>query len=140
MQDLTTFLANHAYLSAAAALILVLVTIIEFLRIKRLSFAVNPSRITQLINRENALVIDVRPKDIYRQGHIIDALSMTAEDLKQSPKKLEKYRARPLIIVAGNNTESQKLAALLIKNGYNAYSLSGGIPAWNEAQMPLVKE
>lgn len=140
MQELTTFISQHPLLTIAVAIVFVLLIIIELMRAKRNVFNINPARLTHLMNRENAVVIDIRPQDAFRQGHIIDAQSVKAEDILKNPKKLEKFRAQPLVIVSNTANESQKIAAYLLKHGYNAYSLTGGIRAWNEAQMPLVKE
>jgi rhodanese-related sulfurtransferase len=140
MQDLTTFLGNHPFLSLAAATVFVLVMMVELIRARRNIFNLSPVQITQLINRENAVVIDIRPSESYHKGHIIDAHSLMPQDIRQNLKKLEKFKSRPIIIVSNASSESQKIAALLLKHGYNAYSLAGGMRAWSEAQMPLVKE
>jgi len=140
MQELTTFITSHPLLSVATLVVLLLVMIIEFIRTKRNSFNINPTQVTRLINHENAIVIDIRQNEAYRKGHVINAYSMNFKDIHQNPKKLEKFKNRPIIVVSNTNTESQKIAALLLKQGYNAYSLNGGMRAWSEAQMPLVKE
>ncbi len=140
MQELTTFFSHHLLLSLAAAAIFVLIVIIETIRAKRNVFNVTPTQAIQLINRENAVVLDIRPKDAYRLGHIIDAISFTTQEITGTSKKLEKFKIRPIIIVATVGSESQKIAALLLKRGYNAYSLTGGMRAWNEGQLPLIKE
>ena len=140
MQDLTVFITHHPFLSAATLAVLILVMLVEFIRAKRNVFNINPAEVTQLINRENALVIDIRQNEVYRKSHIIDALSIDTKDIHKQPNKLEKFKARPIIIVDNSAHESQKIAALLLKRGYNAYSLSGGMRAWNEAQMPVVGE
>lgn len=140
MQELTTFINSHPLLSAGTLAVFICLTIIELLRARRNVFSINPARVTQLINRENATVIDIRQQDVYKKNHIIDAQSMTAETILKDPKKLDKLRARPVIIVGTTGNDSQKIAALLLKHGYNAYSLSGGMRAWTDAQMPLVGE
>ena len=56
MQDIMTFLFNHMVLTYTLAIVLVLLMIIEFLRLKRHSFNVPVSKAIQLINRENAVV------------------------------------------------------------------------------------
>lgn len=140
MQELTPFITSHSLLSVATIAVLLILIIIEFIRARKNVFNINPAQVTQLINRENAVVIDIRQNEVYRKGHIIDAQSVNPQEIRQNPKKLEKFRARPLIIVANASSESQKIAAFLLKHGYNAYSLNGGIRAWSEAQMPLVKE
>lgn len=140
MQEIIVFINAHPFLSAATVIVFIIVVIIELVRAKRNAFNLSPAQVTQLINRENATIIDIRQPDVYRKNHIIDAHSMDPKEIINNPKKLDKYRARPLVIVANASTESQKIAAMLLKHGYNAYSLSGGIRAWSEAQMPLVGE
>lgn len=140
MQDITIFISHHPFLSAAVLVVFIILVFIELMRARRNTFNVGPAQITQLINRENAVVIDIRPSDVWRKGHIIDAQSISVKDITDHAKKLEKFKARPIIVVANASHESQKIAALLLKRGYNAYSLSGGMRAWSEAQMPLVGE
>lgn len=140
MQELTTFISHHPLLSVAALIVFICVTLVELLRARRNVFSINPARLTQLINRENAAVIDIRQNDAYKKSHIIDALSINPKDILTDPKKLDKFRNRPVVIVGNASNESQKIAALLLKHGYNAYSLSGGMRTWTDAQMPLVGE
>lgn len=139
MQEISTFIANHLALTYALAIVLVLLMIVEFLRLKQQAARVEPSRAVQLINRENAVVIDVRSQENFKSGHIIDALSYPANTVLENTKKIERFRAKPLIIVCATGIESQKIASTLTKQGYNAYSLAGGLRAWSNAEMPLVK-
>lgn len=122
MQELTTFLSNHSYLTIAAIVVFILVTAVEVIRTRRNTFHLSSQQTTQKINHENAVVIDIRSNEAYRKGHIIDAQSIAANDIREGTKKLERFKNRPLIIVCNTGTESQKIAALLIKQGYNAYS------------------
>lgn len=140
MQDISTFISNHTALSGAAFILIVLLMIVEFLRLKRNAFFVSPMKATQLINHDNAVVIDIRSKEAYNQGHIIDSEILSTTEIQNNPKKIERFRSKPIIIVCNSGVESQKLAAVLLKRGYNAYSLAGGLRAWSNAQMPLVKE
>jgi len=140
MQDITTFITNHPFLSLMIAVIIVLLMILEWIRLQRNTFQVTPFTATQLINRDKAVVIDIRPTESFNKGHIIDAESMPAQELKDHLQKLEKFKGRPIIIVCTAGVESQKIAALLLKQGYNAYSLASGMRAWKEANMPIVKE
>jgi rhodanese-related sulfurtransferase len=140
MQEITEFVTHHPQLSIAAIAVFILLVFIELIRIKRNVFNIGPAQVTHMINRENATVIDIRQNEAYRKGHIIDAQSVQSKDILDNPKKLEKFKSRPIIIVANASPESQKIAALLLKHGYNAYSLNGGMRAWSEAQMPLVGE
>lgn len=140
MHELTTFIANHPSLWLAAVVLFVLITIVEMIRNKKNVLILNSVQAVQLINHENASVIDIRSAESFRKGHIIDALSLPAADLLQSPKKIEKLRTRPLLLVCQNGQESQKLANSLLKQGYNTYYLGSGMRAWIEADLPLMKD
>lgn len=140
MQDFTVFIARHMELFYALAAILIALTFIEFLRTKRSNFHVGPNEAVQLINKHKAVVIDIRAKDNYGSGHIVDSLNISAQDLTNKPQKLDKYKGKPVILVCNTGMQTQKIAASLKKQGYTAFSLSGGMRAWSEAQLPLVKE
>lgn len=140
MQELMMFLSNHQTPTLVLAIVLILLMAVEFLRLKRQHYRVNVQKAVYLINRENAIVIDIRPKDLYQKGHIIDAESCPAQEIQTNSKKIEKFKSKPIILVCGAGIESQKIAALLLKQGYNAHSLAGGLRAWIGADLPLVKE
>jgi rhodanese-related sulfurtransferase len=140
MQEFTTFLANHWALTLSTAMVFVLISFIEAARAKGKAFDINPLQATQKINHDHAAVIDVRSADAYKSSHIIGAHAVKIEEILKNPKKLEKFKACPLILIGQSGSEAQKIAAFLLKNGYNAYSLAGGMRAWVEAKMPVVKE
>lgn len=140
MQELSTFITHHPYLCGAVLVLFILLTIVEVIRAKRKAADLTPAAVTHKINRENAVIIDLRPEDIFKQGHIIDARQLTSDSLQKNPKMLDKFKTKPLIIVCNNGLESQKTAAFLIKSGYNAYSLAGGMRAWGDAQLPTIKD
>jgi rhodanese-related sulfurtransferase len=140
MQDLITFITTHMGLAYAFAICLVLLMVVEYLRLKRNNFRVTSAQAIHLINRSHAIVLDIRSADQYKNGHVIDAISISANDILATPSKIEKYRIKPIILVCQTGVESQKIAPQLLKQGYNAYALSGGIRTWIDDNMPLVKE
>jgi rhodanese-related sulfurtransferase len=139
MQDLEAFISNHWQLAYGFAAVLTLLVIVEFLRARRATSMVDTKRAVHLMNRENATVIDTRMNDAFRQGHIIDAVTLSLDDLQQNNKKLERLKNKPVILICNTDAEAQKTAASLAKQGYNSYALAGGIRAWKEAGLPLVK-
>jgi rhodanese-related sulfurtransferase len=140
MQDFINFLLKHPALSASILFLIIALIIIEFLRAKRHRFSLNPAQVTTLINRENAIIIDIRPKEMFVKGHVIGAQSFTTNDIKENNKKLEKFKNKPIIIICATGVESQKLAVHLKSRHKQVYILGGGMPAWANASMPIVKE
>lgn len=139
MQDLEIFISTHWQLAYGFAAVLTLLVIVEILRTKRNTTMVDTARAVHLMNREHATIIDIRLADSFRQGHIIDAVSISLDELQKNNKKLEKLKNKPVIVVCNTDTEAQKTAASLAKQGYNSYALAGGIRAWKEAGLPIVK-
>lgn len=140
MQDLTTFLANHPLLSLACAIVLVLVMFVELIRARRAVYNISSQELAQLVNHENAVVVDIRSPEDYRAGHIVNSLNLTSNALTNNPKLLEKHKIKPIVFIGNTGRDSQKLAAFMMKNSYNVYSLVGGIDTWKKEQLPLVKE
>lgn len=140
MDNITVFMTNHMGLFYILAITMTALMIVEFLRAKRGQARLEPAQAVLLINKENAVVIDIRNNETYRKGHIVDAVCMPAKELETTNKKLDKYKNKPMILVCNNGQDSQKAAASLAKNGYNAFVLSGGMRAWSSASLPTVKE
>ena len=91
-----------------------------------------------LINRENALVLDVRQQNEYDNGHVGNSRLISLGELKKRIGELEKYRNRPVVVMCRSGARSASGASLLSKSGFTkVYSLSGGIVAWQKASMPI---
>jgi len=140
MQDIFLFAQHHATLSITLVLVLVLLVILEFIKLKQGAQQLSPALATQMINHQNAIVLDIRNADAFASGHIVDAISIPFAELENKYKKLDKSKAQPVLIVCATGQESSRAAHLLMKNGFNTFTLAGGIRGWKEADMPLVKE
>lgn len=93
---------------------------------------------TNLINRSNALVLDVREQSEYDTGHIINSRLISLGKLKERIGELEKYRTRPIIVVCRSGSRSESGTAFLNKEGFTqVVNLTGGVMAWQKANLPL---
>ncbi len=138
MQHLEQFITNHWTLWLALVIILLLVFINELLTQKKRAKELSPASAVDLINHEDAVVIDTRDAELFRAGHIINAISASADDMTQP--RMEKYKAKPVILVCARGLQSPALAAKLRTLGFiQPMVLAGGINAWSAANLPLVK-
>jgi rhodanese-related sulfurtransferase len=95
----------------------------------------------QLINRKDAVVIDVRDVGEYEAGHIAGARHVPERQLAERLKELEKFRDQPMIVTCRSGTRSGVAVQVLRRNGFNeAVNLRGGIGAWEQAGMPLKRK
>ena len=96
---------------------------------------------TQLINRRDAVILDVREPGEYAAGHLPNAKHIPLAQLASRMKELEKFKERPIVITCASGNRSGSALSLLKKNGFKeAVNLKGGIAAWQQASLPLEKK
>ncbi len=138
--DILPFLIQHWELSTAFVALLILVVLEERKTSVGGRFAVSPTAAVTLINREKAVVLDLRTADQFQAGHIVDALSVPFADLDTELKSLHKYQQRILLIVCPLNKSATLVMAKLRKAGFaKAQLIAGGVEAWKRAELPLIK-
>lgn len=101
---------------------------------------VGPAEAVTLINRRDAVVLDVRDAAEYKSGHITNARNVPEAEIDTRAKELDKIKAKPVIVSCGRGNRSAAIAAKLRKLGFaEVVALRGGIAAWQQANMPLEK-
>lgn len=101
---------------------------------------VPPAEAVELINRKNALVLDVRTDDEFKQGHILNSLHIPVGLLSGRIKELEKHRSQPIVVICRSGNRSTTACSMLRKQGFDAvFQLAGGLAAWQNANLPLTK-
>ncbi len=92
------------------------------------------------INREDAIVIDVREDAEVARGRIPNAKHIPLGQLANRVSELQKYKDRPIIVACRSGHRSAGACGILAKNGFeNVYNLSGGMIAWEQANLPVEK-
>lgn len=91
----------------------------------------------QRMNQENILLLDVRPEEEYKFGHISNALSIPFDQLEARLKELPKnkeiiaYCRGPFCVFA------DEAAQLLVKHNFKASRLEEGYPDWKLKGLPV---
>ena len=95
----------------------------------------------QLINRKDAVIVDVRAPNEFKSGHIPHARNIPVDQIKARMKELEKLKNKPLLLVCQTGTGSAQACGGLLKDGFaQIVALSGGMAAWQQAGMPVEKD
>jgi len=96
---------------------------------------------TLLINKEDAIVVDIRSQKDFKAGHIIGSKQLKPEEVREGNfSKLEKDKDKPIIIVCAMGNTAMGTASKMAKQGFtNVNVLNGGINAWQGASLPLSK-
>jgi rhodanese-related sulfurtransferase len=99
---------------------------------------VSPQQATLLLNREDALLIDVRTAPEWSAGHIPNSRHIELGQLQKRLSELEKFKGRPVIVNCQSGNRSDAACRTLRNHGFErVYNLAGGISAWKEAGLPV---
>lgn len=96
---------------------------------------------TRLINKEDAVVVDLRQRDDFRKGHIAGAVNLLPGEIKaNNVGELEKRKSTPIIVVDGTGLQAQTPANELVKAGFEkVFVLKDGVSGWVGENLPLVR-
>jgi rhodanese-related sulfurtransferase len=140
LHRLPEFIGNHPFLSFGFIGVLVAMVGLEVNRLTRGYKGLTPAGLTQLINRSNALLIDVSSIQDFEQGHIPGARHVAMSQFDPENKDLAKARELPVAVYCKSGQISGQAAKRLKKAGFTqVYTLEGGLRSWTEAQLPLAK-
>lgn len=141
MSQFVEFLGNHLLLSGIWAVLFLLIIGSWLKSLLSPIKAISPTELTLLVNRENAVVVDIRTEDEFRKGHITDAKNIKQAEIdSEKLAGLEKQKDAPIIVVCQAGMSASKAAASLAKLGFTKVSiLQGGMGAWTGASLPVVK-
>lgn len=93
---------------------------------------------TRLINDSNAVVIDVRSNSEFADGHLPAAKNIPLEDVEKRAGEIP--AGKPVLLVCATGARSGRASGLLRKSGRaDVYNLDGGLGAWRQAGLPVVK-
>src|SRR3546814_903393 len=97
--ELTAFAARHPILSLALAGLTLAIIGNEIASLFRGYKGLQPAGLTALVNRDNALVVDLRPIADFEKGHIPGAKNVQMSQFDPENKQLAAARALPVVLV-----------------------------------------
>ena len=141
MQQFIEFIGNHPIL-ATIWVVLFLWLIFSFINshfspIKDIS----THDATVLMNRSDAVMLDIRAPAEFKKGHILGAKTLTQEQVNKADyKSLEKFKSKPIIVVCAMVVSARRTASQLVKAGFQQVSvLKGGMNTWTSEGLPVKK-
>jgi rhodanese-related sulfurtransferase len=138
--ELLALAGPHPYLLLALAGLTLALLFNEISALFRGYKGLGPAALTALVNRDNALVIDLRPHADFEKGHIPGARNVQMSQFDPENKQLAPARALPVVLVCKAGQTSGEAAKRLRKAGFeHVYVLDGGIGAWQQVDLPLAK-
>jgi rhodanese-related sulfurtransferase len=141
MNPESDFFTNNIVLFAALGIIIALILRMEIKRALSGTQTVTPAQAVQLINKEDALILDIREDNELAQGSIRGSKHYALSVLKQRLNELKQYADKPVIAYCKMGNRSNEACNILRQNNFtNVVSLKGGIEAWKTENLPVVKK
>ena len=93
---------------------------------------VNAQEAYKLLQEDKEFVIlDVRTKEEYNNGHISGAKLVPVQELSMKLAELDKYKDKPVLVYCASGGRSPRAVDTLEDNDFtNIYHLSRGISSW----------
>jgi rhodanese-related sulfurtransferase len=136
------FLSQNWHLILTLIIILALLVLEPYLLKLSGIKPVSPLRVTQLVNHESAMVLDVCTSKEFGEGHIPDAVNLPLSNFaSEADTKIAKFKEKPVIISCRSGNRSKSAAKKLGKLGFkDIYILTGGNAAWQKEKLPMTKK
>lgn len=139
-EELQAFIGRNPMLSLALLGLTVAIFYTELARLFRGFKGLRPAELTALMNRENALVVDLQPGADFERGHIPGSRNVQMSQFDPESKLLAAAKSLPVVTVCKTGQTATDAAKRLRKAGFErVYTLEGGIGAWQQADLPLAR-
>jgi rhodanese-related sulfurtransferase len=142
MQQYIDFFFNQPVLSIAW--IAIAVMLVQSLLKHKISGvkSITAQDAIMMINKQNAIIVDVRSVEEYKKGHIVNAKNMPVSQIdKGNFAEIEKHKETPIIVACASGDRSSGAAGKLTKAGFTQVtSLLSGMNGWSGANLPTTKK
>ena len=137
MEKLILFVAEQWMLVGG---LLSCVMLLMFHESRRSGRGLTPQQVVNLVNQQQAVVIDLRDKAEFAKGHILDSVNVPFAKMDEEVERHVDSKEKPLVLVCKLGQHSGSAGKKLNAKGYSqVHRLKGGIAEWQSMQMPLVK-
>lgn len=141
MQEYIDFFSNNPMLSVAWVAIAAM--LIHSLVKDKISGVktITAQEATLLINKQDAIVVDVRSEEEFKKGHIVNSKNITLSQIeKGNVTEIEKHKETPIIVVCDSGARATTAANKLVKADFKQVNcLLSGMGGWASANLPTTK-
>lgn len=138
MEQVLEFTVNHPALVGA---LVALACALAFTEMRKGGRAIGSHGLTQLVNKDSAIVVDVREKADFNKGHIVGSLHIPYSKLQEKIGELSSYKDKPVIVVDAAGQHGSTATKILKDAGLTqVMKLKGGISTWQADSLPLAKK
>lgn len=138
MERVFEFAVNHYILVSLFVAFLLAILVLES---RRGGAKISAQGAVNLINRDEAVVVDIRDHKDFNEGRITGAINIPLNSIKSRASELKKFKDKQIIVADKMGQHSAMAVKQLNAEGYtNVVRLNGGIADWKGSNLPLVKK
>ena len=140
MQEYIDFARDNFLIVAGFIGVLAFIIKSELSRLSRTYKQVGVNAAVLLLNKDNTVVLDVREDKEIQGGIISGARHIKLGELNDKVASIGQNKQDPVLVYCRSGSRSGHACQQLTKAGYEDVSnLSGGILAWESANLPVAK-
>ena len=142
MQEYLDFAMRHELLSLAwlglGSAVIVSFVKSQFSPIK----TIEHRTAVELINKQDAAVLDVRTVEEFAKGHIVNSHNLPVAQIeKGNTTEVDKHKEKPVVVVCESGMRAETAAGQLLKAGFTqVFVLKGGLAQWRASNLPVTKK
>ena len=134
--DWIDFIAREWLLVSVLAALIVALLVVES---KKGGKALSYHEVTQLLNNESAVLLDVRESKEFKTGHIVNAINIPHVKLADRISELDKFKDKTIIVADKFGQHAGHCGKQLKDKGYDSARLQGGMSEWLAQNLPVAK-
>ena len=139
MDRLLDYFTNHPFLAGGFLVMVVVVLVYEIRERGSAAFAVAPNEAIRLANA-GAVLVDLRSPNQFKDGHITGARNLPGDQIAADPKAVAKLADKTIVLYCDTGTTTAAAQRTLAQAGVkNVFSLRGGLAAWKQENLPVVR-
>lgn len=138
MERVFEFAVNHYILVSLFVAFLLAILVLES---RRGGAKISAQGAVNLINRDEAVVVDIRDRKDFNEGRITGSINIPLNSIKSRASELKKFKDKQIIVADKMGQHSAMAVKQLNAEGYaNVVRLNGGVADWKGSNLPLVKK
>lgn len=140
--EIIPFVKNHLLLSLGWIVLFIAIIVLTIKSKLSKVKIINNAQAINMINKQNAVIVDIRSADSFKKGHVTESHNILPIDIKNaSAKTIDKFKENLIILIDENGLSSTNIGEILVKQGFlHVYALKDGIAGWNGENLPLVRK
>ncbi|OCG14627.1 rhodanese-like domain-containing protein [Gilliamella sp. wkB292] len=140
--EIIPFVKNHLLLSLGWVVLFIAIIVLTIKSKLSKVKIINNAQAINMINKQNAVIVDIRSADSFKKGHVTESHNVLPIDIKNaSAKTIDKFKEDLIILIDENGLSSTNIGEILVKQGFlHVYALKDGIAGWNGENLPLVRK